>query len=387
VGKFLIALWLIALFLMSLTPVTALENIPLRFNQPGISVLEGGAQDQWVFEGKAGQVIVLSAERFPPDPYSQLDPLLELYDPGDNLLASDDDFGPGKDSLLLNIPLPADGTYATVVKNMTTWEGGSYRLSLAESSLPSGCQTPAGEMFISAMPSAIQGYPVPYRVFMPPCYELTHLRYPYVILLHGSNSSDELWDSLGVDEAIVRGVALGRLPPMAVVMPWGGELANTNTFGAGASWEYVVTDELIPFVESVYCLQNIREGRAIGGISRGGFWAFEIAFRHPESFSALGGHSPYFDLYHAPPTHNPLDLAQAPPPQPLFRLWMDRGKDDYAQLNIDRQHDNLTANNIPHTFMVYPVGEHENAYWSAHVDEYLRFYSETWRYDTYPLCD
>jgi enterochelin esterase-like enzyme len=216
---------------------------------------------------------------------------------------------------------------------------------------------------------------------------MTNARYPYVLLMHGSNSDDRLWDQLGIDEAILRGMALGRLPPVAVVMPFGGELANTNTFLIGHSWEYVITDELIPHVEANYCLLADREARAIGGISRGGFWAFLIAFRHPELFATLGGHSPFFDLYHAPPTHNPLDLSQAAPPDPALRIWMDRGKDDYAQLNIDLQHDNLLNNGIAHEFKLYAAGRHENQYWGAHLDDYLRFYTENWSDLPLPACE
>lgn len=347
----------------------------MEFEVPQTGALEGGGELLWEFAGEYGQVISLSAERFPPNPESNLDLALALYNSEGELLAEDDNSSVGKDALIAYYPIAAQDTYQVLVKNLTTWEGGDFRLSLSESSLPNGCQTPFGEMIVNRMSSSILGYDMRYRVYLPPCHETTQQRYPYVILGHGSNSSDEHWEDLGIIETIARGIALNRLNPMAIVLPWGGELANTNTFRENASWEWVVINELIPQVEASYCLLNSRAGRAIGGISRGGFWAFEIAFRHPDVFSSLGGHSPYFDLYHAPPEYNPLDLVSASPPNPPLRIWIDRGKNDYAQVNIDLAVERLTQNGIEHEMNLYPVGQHENAYWSAHLDDYLAFYS------------
>lgn len=356
----------------------------LLFDNPLMADLEGGEIDTWIFSGEAGQIVSVSAERFPADPNSQLDPLIEIYDPAGNLIFTDDNSGSGVDAMLIQITLPTPGDYQLLIKNVTTWAGGTYLLTIAENHFPTGCASPLGTMITGEMPSQVNRYNVRYRVFLPPCHEVMQRRYPYILLMHGSNSDDRHWDSLGMDEAIVRGVALNRMPPVALVLPFGGELANTNTFQEGASWEYVVIDELMPYVEANYPLQTTRDGRAIGGISRGGFWAFLIAFRHPELFATLGGHSPFFDLYHAPATYNPLDLALAPPPNPPLRIWIDRGRDDYAQLNIDLIHDRLIQNGIVHTFMLYETGEHENAYWGAHVDDYLQFYTANWIYDEYP---
>ncbi|NJL93339.1 MAG: esterase family protein [Anaerolineae bacterium] len=225
---------------------------------------------------------------------------------------------------------------------------------------------------------------------MPPCHEINARRYPYILLMHGSVQSDTHWDNLGLDEALARGVALGRLPPLALVLPFGGSLANLNTFGPSASWGAVVLDELVPHLEATYCLtQGEREQRAIGGISRGGFWAFVIALRHPEVFGAVGGHSAFFDLFHAPPTHNPLDLALATPPDPPLRIWLDRGRNDHAQVNLDLMSERLTSNGIDHIYARHPVGQHNDLYWAAYLEDYLRFYSAPWTANVteLPACE
>lgn len=374
------------LLISSVQAVQDNDNL-LISGEPIVNYIVRDEQKTWRFEGTAGQSIHLSAEIYPPAPYSELNLIMDVYDPSGNLLATDDDTAPGLDPMLIAFTLPATGTYSVVIRNLNTWAEGSYLIALQESEFPEGCLTPNGEMLTGEMPSAVNGWPVRYRVFLPPCHETMQKRYPYVILMHGSNSDDTHWEILGLDDAIVRGVALKRIPPMAVVLPFGGSLANTNTFVQGASWESLVIDELMPFVESQYCLQNTREGRAIGGISRGGFWAFEIAFRHSELFSTLGGHSPFFDLYHAPATNNPLDLVLAPPPNPPLRIWMDRGMNDYAQLNIDLINERMIQTGIEHTFELYAEGEHENGYWRAHLDDYLTFYAENWSFDIDSLPD
>lgn len=362
----------------------SVNNVALGL--PVAGDLEAGEADRWRFNGEAGQVLTLSAERFPASPESRLDLVLEIYDAAGTLLASDNDSAPGTDAMLLNLTLPQTGDYDILVKNGNLIQGGSYLFAIEASPFTAECASPLGTMQTGEMPSAIAGTNVRYRVFYPPCHEQQPVRYPYILLMHGSNSDDRLWDSLEMDEAIVRAMALNRVPPVALVLPFGSALANLNVFRPEYSWEYVVINEFMPFVEANYCLQNTRAARAIGGISRGGFWAFEIAFRHPELFSTLGGHSPYFDLYHAPATHNPLDLVLASAPAEPLRIWIDRGREDYAQVNIDLIHDRMTQNNLEHTYRLYAVGQHNNDYWSAHVGDYLDFYTEEWTDLPLPEC-
>jgi enterochelin esterase-like enzyme len=220
-----------------------------------------------------------------------------------------------------------------------------------------------------------------YRVYLPPCYGETTRRYPYVILFHGSDADQTQWtEQLAAQEALEAGLTAKALPPMILVMPEGGELANTNVFKTGQSWESLVIDELMPEVEKNFCTWNAREGRAIGGISRGGFWAFEIAFRHFELFGAVGGHSAFFDPQIAPPAYNPLSLAKTVqfPPGLQPRIWLDAGKDDYARPNVEVFQKTLATRNIDPGYTMNPTGRHEVKYWAEHVGEYLSFYGQTW---------
>ncbi|MBX3066046.1 MAG: hypothetical protein KF726_23910 [Anaerolineae bacterium] len=248
------------------------------------------------------------------------------------------------------------------------------------------CAETEGQIVDLSFDSKISNENLPYRVYLPPCYSQSGKRYPVLLLFHGSDRDQTEWtDALEVNKRLERGMALGALPPMIIVMPYGGWIANSNTeFGISPTWEDVVITELMPEIQNTFCTWNAREGRAIGGISRGGFWSFEIGFRHPEMFSAIGGHSAFFDEDHIvrqyAPEYNPLWLADTIsfPKGMQPRMYLDVGKDDYARSEIENFKDKLIARGIDPGFVLNPEGQHEIDYWKEHTAEYLSFYGRMW---------
>lgn len=344
--------------------------------------LNANERDTWSFRGRQGQLISIVAEH---DPSTTLDTSLTLLDPFNAPIFTAEGGGIAPDAALLWITLPQDGLYAVVVTGGLT--SGSYQLTLAEAQLPAGCTDPTPTIIPETWDSAMTASRRAYRVYLPPCYDETR-RYPYIVLLHGSDTTDALWDTLGMDEAITVGVAMNRLPPVALLLPNGGELANLDTFDPSYSYEGLLLNELLPLVEERYCLQTTGAGRAIGGISRGGFWAYEIGFRHPAMFTAIGGHSPvfYYSDY-IPYTHNPLTVVQVLDPEIVPRLWVDRGISDWWAYNVDLMEPLLIEQGISATVTVYPTGTHDNAYWRSHLNDYLTFYTADWSLESYPSCD
>lgn len=249
----------------------------------------------------------------------------------------------------------------------------------ARPGLAQDCPTVNSTVERTAVHSERLGRDVGVTVVLPPCAD-QYTPLPYVILLHGSNRDDQHWVDLDVAGKLDIGIADKSLPPMAVVLPFGGDEANKNQFGAG-SWGEALVHDVIPGIEAAYPLSPAR--RAIGGISRGGFWAFHVALRYPAMFSAVGGHSAFFDANHAPDEFNPLDLALTVENPPAIAL--DRGIDDYAAPGLDMMDARLKRADIPHAYTIHPVGEHNDAYWSAHVGEYLAFYAGYLRPETQPV--
>ena len=223
-----------------------------------------------------------------------------------------------------------------------------------------------------------------YRVYLPPCYGENGRSYPTLYMLPGNNQTDAIWDSLGLDEAAETAIQNDEIPPLIIVMPEGGWIA-LNSSGGPSSYESVIMDDLIPFIETNYCTWSGRNGRAIGGLSRGGYWALEIAFRHPAQFISVGGHSASL-----------LDIAAGPDLNPLFtgltsnlenlRIYLDMGENDGGIDNTRQLHEDFSVQGIPHTWVLNPGG-HDNAYWMAHLNEYLYWYGSGWIFSNNSLPD
>jgi poly-gamma-glutamate synthesis protein (capsule biosynthesis protein) len=219
-------------------------------------------------------------------------------------------------------------------------------------------------------------------VYLPPCYDKTTDTYPLLTLLHGSNSDDGQWARLGFLDELDDAIASGQAPPMIVVSLFGEYVANENMFD-GMTYDNILLDFLVQMDE-----QYRTDGRrAIGGISRGGFWAYHLGLRFPEQFVAIGGHSPFFDPYHAPSEFNPIDLALNLPSDTHLQLWLDRGTDDYVADGVDRMHINLDRVNVPHEYKVYQDDEHNELAWSQHIPDYVAFYASAFTVDDHEVTD
>jgi S-formylglutathione hydrolase FrmB len=228
--------------------------------------------------------------------------------------------------------------------------------------------------------SAVAGENLRYRVYIPPCYLSQGRRYPVVYLLHGLRERETQWTNIGVIEALEQGMRLGVLGPMILVMPYFGAIGAENSFPPNRSYETVILEELLPAIERDFCTWNDRAYRAIGGISRGGFWAFSIAMRHPDIFGAAGGHSASFTADNAPAANNPLELALNAPflSQANLRMYLDNAAADPAGTNLELFSSRLSSRGIPHTYVIHPTGGHNDDYWAAHVAQYLSFYGADW---------
>jgi enterochelin esterase-like enzyme len=231
---------------------------------------------------------------------------------------------------------------------------------------------------MDSYPSDIAGANLPVRIYQPPCFGEDGRVYPALYLFHGSDQTDSHWDDLGIDESAEELIRTGVIPALLIIMPGGGWIAN-NTSGGPLSFEQVVVDELLPYVEENYCAWSQRSGRAIGGLSRGGYWALEIAFRHSEAFSSVGGHSAALLDSAAGPDLNPQYTALSNPLGDL-RIYLDIGQQDWVIGNIKQLHEDLASRSIPHVWQLND-GAHEDAYWAAHTGEYLTWYASPWPLD------
>jgi enterochelin esterase-like enzyme len=214
--------------------------------------------------------------------------------------------------------------------------------------------------------------PMTYFIYLPPCYqEHTAEHYPVLYLLHGVTYSEDQWIRLGAPRAADQMIAARELPPFIIVMPYdyGIDPPTISNFGE------VLADTLIPTIDSTYRTQGDRVHRALGGLSRGGGWAIHIGIRHPELFASLGGHSPA--IFFSDSDTMKVRLRNIPAEQQP-RFYIDIGDADNENRSAQAFADLLDQFGFEHEWH-FNVGTHDERYWSAHVDEYLRWYAAGWK--------
>ncbi len=202
-------------------------------------------------------------------------------------------------------------------------------------------------------------------------------RRPLLVFLHGRGKDGE--ESNANDAFFAALDALGERAP-AVVFPSGGESSFFHDRADGR-WARYLLDEVIP--QAVSRLRADPRRVAIGGISMGGFGAYDIARLRPQRFCAVGGHSAALWLRGGDSAAGAFDDADDFARHDVIaiarqrgraawgpsRLWLDGGSRGSiprgrrgAGLGARRHHAPL-------------AGGHEGDYWRAHFGRYLRFYA------------
>ena len=246
--------------------------------------------------------------------------------------------------------------------------------------------TSDGQWVNGSFDSQINGDDSPYRIYLPPCYGEDGHVYPTIYLLHGNGQSEETWGVFGVDDTATAGILAGTYPPFLIVTPQGG-WAMEFTSGGNGSLETVILNELIPHIENSYCAWQNPQGRAIGGISRGGYWALEISFRHPAQFASVGGHSAALLDSAATAEINPQRTGLTNSLGNL-RIYLDVGEIDWgSRINLEQLHEDMANAGIYHEWHLNNGG-HNADYWSTQMTAYLDWYSRIWviKRDNLPLC-
>ncbi|MBV8260236.1 MAG: esterase family protein, partial [Paraburkholderia sp.] len=122
----------------------------------------------------------------------------------------------------------------------------------------------------------------PYVVYLPSGYRADQNRYPVLYLLHGNNGEPMDWVTQGQLQTTVDGlIARHEVPPVVIVMPQGG----TDWYvDRKEKMETAFFQDLLPEIESHFAVEEGRDGRAIGGVSMGGFGALRYTLEHPDMF-------------------------------------------------------------------------------------------------------
>ena len=225
------------------------------------------------------------------------------------------------------------------------------------------CVETAGQIITLTVPSQVYHKPVASSVYMPPCYDWTPGQLPVIYLLHGGNADETQWPDLRVRQEADALIAQGAAP-FVVVMPGG-------YYGVGLDYATFVLNDLIPAIEGRLRVRADGAGRAIGGISLGGYWALQVAFQHPDLFAAVGGHSPVTTRTGGP--DDPLSLAATAPGLDRLLITLDAGNLDSLRASTVQLAGALNARGLAVALSISP-GSHNRPYWRSHTADYLRFY-------------
>lgn len=220
--------------------------------------------------------------------------------------------------------------------------------------------------------------PLPAKVVVPPLAPSRDRS--LVVFLHGRGDSERSYLVEPMFEALAD--QRGRAP--VVAFPFGGDSSYWHNRGSGAWASYVLT-EVIPQIIDRYDIDPDRI--AIGGISMGGYGAYNIARISPSDFCAVAGHSPAiwqsagdaadgaFDDAADFDRNDVIEIAGAEPsPYDGLRLWLDAGDDD-PFLDADEALEEALRGAGASPTVQRSNGGHDNGYWNDNWDEYFRFYA------------
>jgi putative tributyrin esterase len=207
-------------------------------------------------------------------------------------------------------------------------------------------------------------------------------------LLHGLSDDNTIWARRTSIERYVAGW------PLVVVMPDGGRGFYTNAVD-GDAYEDDLLKDVIGLVERTFPVKAERSGRAIGGLSMGGYGAIKLGLKHPELFASVHSHSgvPGFlrsDLKrakeHYPEFDRVFGKSPAGGPEDPFAILeridhgripamrIDCGTEDFLLDQNRAFHAHLESLHVPHEYQEFP-GTHEWGYWDKHIQEAIAFHA------------
>jgi enterochelin esterase-like enzyme len=241
------------------------------------------------------------------------------------------------------------------------------------------------------------------EIWLPPGYDTaTSTRYPVLYMADGQNLFDpriaNTGTDWGVDEAVVRLVRRGVIPPVIVVGVWNSE-ARFNEYspwhGAPAYARFLI-EELMPRVNREFRTRTGPANTAAMGSSMGGLLSFYLVTHHPEAFGACGCESTHFPLSEAVVARNVPGVAAPATPDTTPYVVRDiaagmrvprgaRYRFDYGSLGLDSAYGPTHAavrgwllreglvEGRDFVIRRYEGATHNEASWRARLDDPLTF--------------
>jgi len=195
--------------------------------------------------------------------------------------------------------------------------------------------------------------------------------YPVLYMLHGLSDDYTAWLRWTSIERYVRSLPL-------IVVLFDSDRQWYCNWENGPQYEDALVSDLVPFVDAYLPTVAAREGRALGGLSMGGYGAIKTALKHPDMFCSAVGHSGAYDV-----ARNgdrgitlgdcPYALAEGVDKRVAPALRFDCGLDDFLIESNRSFHAHLDKLGVAHEYEEFP-GTHDWGYWDEHIQEAIAFH-------------
>ncbi len=241
------------------------------------------------------------------------------------------------------------------------------------------------------------------EIWLPPGYNADpSVHYPVLYMHDGQNLFDPRLASTGVDwgvdEAVVRLVERGVIPPILVVGVWNSAQRGReySPWHGAPDYARFLIEELKPRIDAEFRTLDGPRHTAVMGSSMGGLLSFYLVTHHSETFGACGCISTHFPLSEAvaasvlpgmatdrPPDETPYvirDIRAGLSAPDAARYWFDygtRGLDATYGPSHEAVREWLLAQGLTEgrDFVVreYDGADHNEASWRARLDDVLTF--------------
>ncbi|NUN66855.1 esterase family protein (plasmid) [Pseudanabaena biceps] len=206
-----------------------------------------------------------------------------------------------------------------------------------------------------------------YGVILPPNYEKhPQQRYPVIFLLHGGHDNERaFYDKYGLTLILDQLYRTGQLPPVILISPDGNDNRGSSPIwdsqyfdGPNGKVGTLIGSELPQIIKSRYRTMNDPKFWAIGGVSSGGWGAYNIGLRHFNNFHTFFSHSGYF-TDNSGDANSPNHFIQqfSTAQLQIIRAYLDAGLSDTDLLASTQQfHQTLNRLNVANEFHAFPGG-------------------------------
>lgn len=207
-----------------------------------------------------------------------------------------------------------------------------------------------------------------YLIYLPKSYETSDRRYPTVYLLHQFNSDHTSYRGDKVNQLFDQGAEEGLFDEMIVVIPNSSE----ESWWTG-DWEKMITDELIPLIDSKYRTIPDARYRLTAGCSMGGQGAMAVALRNPDFFTGAVSFFGAFS-YGGASSPNAIAASESAEYMDSFSLYFICGNQDSYGFGVPAiaLNQQLEAMNVNHGFFI-DNGGHDSAF-------YIPFFKDAFAY-------